>query len=181
MQHQHTGLFFRDVIHGQNMNYAIFFDNEMTYFLPVLLDSERANIFYSLLQPNSFDYTSIGFSIPIYLFVFDLLRALSCSLDGIYTTIVNKENKPTLDAVVRMRQSNEIGTCVGTVSLSIHDAAVLAALAKKPILFEKDVLDRTAVSLEKVQPREPLAVLRYIHQQIQGFDNTLPESGILGL
>lgn len=163
-------MLFRELVAGKKYYYAVYLSQDNELFLPIILDDLHAIVFKEMVAGK--DYKSLDFIIPTYLFILDLLRGLDCSLDGIFLKETEQPGgqPPTLDAMVRVSQSNEIGRCVASVDMVLYDAATIAILTKQPMLLPSELSDKVAIRIPMGYD-DVSTVMSFVRDQIAKFDS----------
>lgn len=165
----HSRMLFLELIHGKKYTYAIYLSEDGHYFLPVILDKLHASVLKQILYKQ--DNKDLAFVLPIYIFVFDLLRGLACRVDGIFLRMTNQSvgGAPTLEAVLQVSQSSEIGESVVSVGMVLSEATVVALLFDIPLMVPENILPDAAVHIP-ISENDKTFVMNFIRDEIVKFD-----------
>lgn len=154
---------------GKKASYVTYVDESLMYFLPILLPKKRGKMFTTTESKYDID---IDLVVNPYIFVFDLLRGLSCSVTGIFLDVGNSPNgEETLVGTFEVSQSNEIGTCFTSVSLPLVDAVAFAFLIDTPLFFRTELVEKIAVHILVGDYAAENAVEEFINKTIKQFDD----------
>lgn len=132
-------------------SWGIMLDKQATRFIPVLmlafhkgvLDGIQAGLFsredcgiYTTLLHN---WKAFGM-IPEYICV------------PMEQIIINSKSSSVAMPYVQLKQSNEIGTMIGRITLSLSDSMILSELLNTPVIISPESIEKITIELNNEEP-----------------------------